>query len=125
PGCPLFGGSTASIASVRIVSTHVRSRSARRSSPGASCLSASDGGVMPRILDFRPDGTRGICHEPGSDSVPRVTDAVRTPDELLEGLPDFPFSSSFRSWEGLRLAHLDEGEGPPVVVFHGQPTSSF
>ncbi len=57
--------------------------------------------------------------------MPRVTDAVRTPDELLEGLPDFPFSSSFREWDGLRLAHLDEGEGPPVVFFHGEPTWSF
>ena len=54
-----------------------------------------------------------------------MTDAVRTPDELLEGLPDFPFSSSFREWDGLRLAHLDEGEGPPVVFFHGEPTWSF
>jgi haloalkane dehalogenase len=54
-----------------------------------------------------------------------MTDAVRTPDELLEGLADFPFQSSYREHEGLRLAHLDEGEGPPVVFFHGEPTWSF
>ena len=54
-----------------------------------------------------------------------VTDAIRTPDELLEGLPEFPFEASYRNWEGLRLAHLDEGEGPPVVFFHGEPTWSF
>jgi haloalkane dehalogenase len=54
-----------------------------------------------------------------------VTDAVRTPDQLLEGLPDFPFQSSYREYDGLRLAHLDEGEGPPVVFFHGEPTWSF
>ncbi len=54
-----------------------------------------------------------------------MTDAVRTPDELLDHLPDFPFSSSFRQWDGLRLAHLDEGDGPPVVFFHGEPTWSF
>jgi haloalkane dehalogenase len=52
-------------------------------------------------------------------------DAVRTPDELTEGLPDFPFSSQFRDWNGLRLAHLDEGEGPPVVFVHGEPTWSY
>jgi haloalkane dehalogenase len=57
--------------------------------------------------------------------VPPVTDAVRTSDELLEHLPEFPFSSSFRQWDGLRLAHLDEGDGPPVVFFHGEPTWSF
>jgi haloalkane dehalogenase len=54
-----------------------------------------------------------------------VTDAVRTPDELLEGLPDFPFASSYRDHDGLRLAHLDEGDGRPVVFFHGEPTWSF
>ena len=54
-----------------------------------------------------------------------MTDAVRTPDELLESLPEFPFESRYRSWDGLRLAHLDEGEGPPVVFFHGEPTWSF
>ena len=54
-----------------------------------------------------------------------MTDAVRAPDELLEGLPDFPFESHYREVEGLRLAHLDEGEGAPVVFVHGEPTWSF
>ena len=54
-----------------------------------------------------------------------MTDAVRTPDELLEGLPDFPFASHYRELDGLRLAHLDEGEGRPVVFVHGEPTWSF
>jgi haloalkane dehalogenase len=54
-----------------------------------------------------------------------MTDAIRTPDEVLEGLPDFPFRPHFRQVDGLRLAHLDEGEGSPVVFFHGEPTWSF
>jgi haloalkane dehalogenase len=54
-----------------------------------------------------------------------VTDAIRTPDEILEGLPDFPFVPQYRDFEGLRLAHLDEGEGPPVLFLHGEPTWSF
>ncbi len=54
-----------------------------------------------------------------------MTDAVRAPDELLEGLPDFPFQAHYREHEGLRLAHLDEGEGAPVVFMHGEPTWSF
>ncbi len=54
-----------------------------------------------------------------------MTDAVRTPDELLEGLPDFPFEPHYRELDGLRLAHLDEGEGAPVVFMHGEPTWSF
>lgn len=54
-----------------------------------------------------------------------MTDAVRTPDEVLEGLPDFPYAAKFRDYDGLRLAHLDEGEGPPVLFVHGEPTWSF
>ncbi|HZK16589.1 MAG TPA: alpha/beta fold hydrolase, partial [Solirubrobacterales bacterium] len=52
-------------------------------------------------------------------------DAVRAPEEALQGLPDFPFESSYREIDGLRLAYLDEGEGQPVVFFHGEPTWSF
>src|SRR3954447_7613286 len=52
-------------------------------------------------------------------------DAIRTPEELLEGLPDFPFAPHYRQVDGLRIAHVDEGDGPPVVFFHGEPTWSF
>jgi haloalkane dehalogenase len=44
---------------------------------------------------------------------------------VLEGLPDFPFASHYREVDGLRLAHLDEGDGPPVIFLHGEPTWSF
>ncbi len=54
-----------------------------------------------------------------------MTDAVRTPDQLLEGLPDFPFAPHYRELDGFRLAHIDEGDGPPVIFFHGEPTWSF
>ena len=54
-----------------------------------------------------------------------AVDAIRTPDELLEGLPDYPFESRYREVDGLRLAHLDEGEGQQVVFFHGEPTWSY
>jgi haloalkane dehalogenase len=54
-----------------------------------------------------------------------MTDAVRTPDELLADLPDFPWTPRFVQHEGLRLARIDEGEGAPVVFVHGEPTWSF
>jgi haloalkane dehalogenase len=54
-----------------------------------------------------------------------MTDAVRTPEESLEGLPDFPFAAHHREVDGLRLAHRDEGEGAPVLFMHGEPTWSF
>jgi haloalkane dehalogenase len=56
-----------------------------------------------------------------------VTDAIRTPDELLAGLPGFDLEPAYRTWEGLRLAHVDSGpaDAPPVVFFHGEPTWSY
>jgi haloalkane dehalogenase len=52
-------------------------------------------------------------------------DVFRTPDDRFAGLPDFPWTPKYFEWEGLRLAYLDEGEGQPVVLFHGEPTWSF
>jgi haloalkane dehalogenase len=54
-----------------------------------------------------------------------MTETVRTPEEALQGLPDFPFAPHYREVDGLRLAHLDEGEGQPVIFMHGEPTWSF
>jgi haloalkane dehalogenase len=54
-----------------------------------------------------------------------MSEVASTRGEALEGLPDFPFTPNYREVDGLRLAHLDEGEGPPVVFFHGEPTWSF
>ena len=54
-----------------------------------------------------------------------MTDAIRTPDELLEELPGFSWQPRYREVEGLRLAHVDEGAGAPVVMWHGEPTWGF
>jgi haloalkane dehalogenase len=52
-------------------------------------------------------------------------DAYRTPDDRFDALPDFPWEPHYREVDGLRLAHVDEGDGPPVVMWHGEPTWSF
>jgi haloalkane dehalogenase len=54
-----------------------------------------------------------------------MSELVRTPEEALHGLPDFAFAPKYREVDGLRLAHIDEGEGAPVIFFHGEPTWSF
>ena len=60
-----------------------------------------------------------------------MTDAARTPDERFKGLPDFPWQPRYRDWQGLRLAHLDEGSADggdgaaTVVLLHGEPTWSY
>jgi haloalkane dehalogenase len=54
-----------------------------------------------------------------------VTRAYRTPEERFEGLPDFAFEPTYRTVGDLRLAHLDVGEGAPIVMLHGEPAWSF
>jgi haloalkane dehalogenase len=54
-----------------------------------------------------------------------TTEAARTPEERFAGLPDFPYEPRYRELDGLRLAHLDEGDGKPVLLVHGEPTWSY
>ncbi|HYV15912.1 MAG TPA: haloalkane dehalogenase [Conexibacter sp.] len=54
-----------------------------------------------------------------------MIDVVRTPDERFADLPDFPYAPQYRELDGLRLAHVDEGDGAPVLLMHGEPTWSF
>jgi haloalkane dehalogenase len=54
-----------------------------------------------------------------------MTEAVRAPEERFADLPDFPYEAHWRDVDGLRLAHLDEGDGPPLLLVHGEPTWSY
>jgi haloalkane dehalogenase len=53
------------------------------------------------------------------------TQAFRTPEDRFQGLPEFDFEPHYREVDGLRLAHLDTGSGPPIVMLHGEPAWSF
>ncbi len=39
--------------------------------------------------------------------------------------PDYPFASNFLQIDGHRLHYIDEGEGPVIVMVHGNPTWSY
>ncbi len=54
-----------------------------------------------------------------------MPDVFRTPDERFDGLPGFDYEPNYREVDGLRLAHIDEGDGAPIVLFHGEPTWSY
>jgi haloalkane dehalogenase len=49
----------------------------------------------------------------------------RTPDERFENLPGYPYKANYVEVDGLRLHHLDEGSGPTVLCFHGEPDWSY
>ena len=53
-----------------------------------------------------------------------MIDAYRTPDTQFQGLPDYDFAPHYLEQDGLRMHYLDEGSGPPVLLLHGEPTSS-
>jgi haloalkane dehalogenase len=52
-------------------------------------------------------------------------DVFRTPDERFENLPGYDFEPHYAQLDGLRLHYVDEGEGDPVVCFHGEPTWAY
>jgi haloalkane dehalogenase len=43
----------------------------------------------------------------------------------MQALPGYPWVSQEHGFEGHRLAYLDEGEGDPVLLLHGEPTWSY
>jgi haloalkane dehalogenase len=49
----------------------------------------------------------------------------RTPDECFHDLDGYPFEPRYVEQDGLRMHYLDEGDGPPVLLLHGEPTWAY
>ena len=53
-------------------------------------------------------------------------DVLRTPDSAFDAVPDFAWKPRYAvTSDGLRMAYLDEGAGPVVLLLHGEPSWSF
>jgi haloalkane dehalogenase len=52
-------------------------------------------------------------------------DVFRTPDERFENLPGYEYEPRYVEVDDLRLHHIDEGSGPTVLCFHGEPDWSY
>jgi haloalkane dehalogenase len=52
-------------------------------------------------------------------------DVYRTADARFDRLPAFPWEPHYVEVDGLRIAFIDEGEGPVVLLLHGEPSWSF
>src|SRR6266540_6700597 len=74
------------------------------------------------VASVRP---RGLWRPFVKDICSAAVDVFRTPDERFEGLPGYGFEPHYTEIDGLRLHYVDEGEGRPIVCFHGEPTWAF
>jgi len=52
-------------------------------------------------------------------------EVFRTPDERFDDLPGYSFEPHYAEADGLRLHYVDEGDGDPVVCFHGEPSWAY
>ncbi len=51
---------------------------------------------------------------------------LRTPDRAFAAIPDFDFAPQYHVAEtNVTMHYVDEGEGRPVLLLHGEPTWSF
>jgi haloalkane dehalogenase len=51
--------------------------------------------------------------------------AYRTPDERFAGLSGWPYAPRYVEQDGLRLHYVEEGEGDPILLLHGEPTWGY
>lgn len=52
-------------------------------------------------------------------------DVYRTPDERFADLPGWTFAPRYVEQDGLRMHYVDEGQGQPALLLHGEPTWGF
>jgi len=67
-----------------------------------------------RAADFSPRGLKPAA-QIGDERDARLTSIAAF----------YPFQSHFLDVSGVRMHYVDEGDGPPIVLVHGNPTWSF
>ena len=50
---------------------------------------------------------------------------LRTPDRYFDHLPGYPYEPHYAEIEGLRLAYIEQGQGDPILMLHGEPTWGY
>jgi haloalkane dehalogenase len=71
---------------------------------------------------FPSVGAATIATAALSTILPAMTGAQQ-PEPAISA--DFPYESRYVEVLGSRLHYVDEGEGPPILFIHGNPTSSY
>jgi len=92
--------------------------------------------ALSAVALLLPAGASAQAISPLANSNEVRPGVLRTPDERFENLQDYPFEPHYvevtieRGVGGqervpMRMHYVDEGEGDPVVMLHGQPTWSY
>jgi haloalkane dehalogenase len=55
----------------------------------------------------------------------RRVNVFRTPAAAFSELPEYTFAPHRLDHDGLQMHYVDEGDGSPVLLLHGEPTWSF
>lgn len=50
---------------------------------------------------------------------------IRTPEPRFRDLPDYPFEPRFVQLGETRMHYIDQGQGQPILLLHGEPTWSY
>jgi len=50
---------------------------------------------------------------------------LRTPEDRFADVPGFPYEPHYVELEGLRMAYVDQGQGEPILMLHGEPTWGY
>jgi haloalkane dehalogenase len=50
---------------------------------------------------------------------------LRTPEQRFAGLLGFDYPPRYVEIEGLRMAYVEQGEGDPILMLHGEPTWGY
>lgn len=76
-------------------------------------------------LDARQPRSRPPAEPTGTTSGSERSQNLRMipADETFEGT--FPFAPHFTTAPGFRMHYVDEGDGDPVILIHGEPTWSY
>lgn len=75
------------------------------------------------ILTLLVQGKENPMLEP---ILPETVEALRTPDDRFEQLPDFDFRPNYLDvGHGLRMHYVDEGQGEILLCLHGEPSWCF
>ena len=74
---------------------------------------------------IKPDDVSRVAQHAGIRPAWPEGSVLRTAEERFANLSGFPYRPHYLDIEGLRMAYVEEGEGDPILMLHGEPTWGY